>query len=459
MTPPQFARGGKCVKIGRMKEFFVLMLLAGRAGAASAPSQALMIQNSFRKVVSGIRPAVVSIDSVFTRPEPHGRRFMGIGSGVITDPRGYILTNEHVVGGAEEIKVIVKDPEEKVYRGRIVGTDSTTDLAVVKIEPRKTPYPYASLGNSDKVQVGDWAIAVGSPFGLEQTVTVGVISALRQSIKVGLRDYSDFFQTDAAINEGNSGGPLLDIQGQVIGVNTAIFSPTGVFGGVSFAIPSNQAARIMKELIDKGRVIRGWVGVEISPLSLPGKKGALILAALPDSPAAKADLRQGDVIVEFAGRTVASAASFIRMVELTPPGNKIPMRLIRGDRPQGLTIAIEERPAVLAAAGERPRPIVHESEIALWEGAHLQTADASQNKRFRLPDDATGVIVIDVEKESMASAIGLQAGDLIIAINAQQVRNAPAFIKTAQDSSMLSGVVLYVKRQGQPLYWSLRKSR
>jgi serine protease Do len=477
------------------------VLLAAEAAAAPPappPPQAVAVQEAFRQVVAGAKPAVVSIDSVFKRSEtetpflfgapddfthrffggeeedPHARRkqrlrrVTGIGSGVITAPGGYVLTNEHVVGGAEEIRVVVKNPEEKTYKGKIVGTDPASDLAVIKIEPRDGPFPYAALGDSDKVQPGDWAIAVGSPFGLEQTVTIGVISALRQSVKVEDRDYSDFFQTDAAINQGNSGGPLLDVSGRVIGINTAIFSPTGVFGGVGFAIPSNQAARIMKELISKGRVTRGWAGVEIAPLDdvlakqfkLPDQGGALINSVLPDSPAAKAGLKRGDVIVEFGGRKVASPNAFIKLVEQTPPGKKVPVKLIRARRAQELELSIGERPPKTEETGQNaPSKAGGAGAAARWQGARLQTAGDDLKDRFRLPRDAAGAVVTEVDEDSPAAEMGLRPGDLVLSINGRRVQNAPAFAAAASGVSIDAGVVLDVNRRGEPLYLSWRQAR
>lgn len=462
------------------------------AAASSAPPQAAAIQEAFRKVVAGVRPAVVSIDSTFRKPEgdgsvdpedllrklfgdsaprdpdakrPQTRRVMGVGSGVITDPRGYVLTNEHVVGGAEEIKVVVRDPVERTYRGRVVGTDAFSDLAVLKIEPRDGPFPYAALGDSDKTQIGDWAIAVGSPFGLEQTVTVGVISALRQSVRVEDRDYSDFFQTDAAINQGNSGGPLLDIDGRVIGINTAIFSPTGVSGGIGFAIPSNQASRIMKELIARGRVVRGWAGVEIVPLDdvlarqfqVPGQSGALVNSVVEDSPAAEAGLRRGDVIVAFDGRRVASPGAFVKEVEGTLPGKKAVLRLIRSGKERSVEVTMAERPQPQTAGaasegGARPKAV----RSSLWLGAHLQTAGREVNERFRLPRGASGVVVLDVDGGSRAEDIGLLRGDLIQSLNGRRTNDAADLARGA-DPDLAKGIVLDVTRRGRPIYLTYRR--
>ncbi len=244
-----------------------------RRTEAVAPSRhAAELQQSFERVASSIKPAVVSIRVIrreagpplpgaWTKQPPRSLlrrrraapsveyRVEGIGSGVIIDPRGFVLTNEHVVHGAEDIRVTIADPDSRTYLGRVVATDMRSDLAVLRIETRRAVV-YANLGDSDAVRVGDWAIAIGNPFGLQQTVTVGVISALRQSFKIDNRLYSNFLQTDAAINRGNSGGPLVNIRGEVIGVNTAIFAPTGVYAGIGFAIPSNAAKSIMRQVRD-----------------------------------------------------------------------------------------------------------------------------------------------------------------------------------------------------------------
>jgi serine protease Do len=289
----------------------------------------LDLQDSFARVAAQIKPAVVSITATHVEtlqaapeqyyfgdpfeeffrqfngqpsqprslrpPRQYQRRQQGMGSGVVVDPRGYILTNEHVVREADELTVTFQSPEEKKYTGKVVGSDPRSDLAVIKIDS-KSPLTYAALGDSDKVRVGDWAIAVGSPFGLEQTVTVGVISAMRQSLNIEGMNYSGLLQTDAAINRGNSGGPLVNIQGEVVGINTAIYAPTGVFAGIGFAIPANRIKDIMEQLIEKGHVVRGWMGVEIlavnevmaNQFNLPNAEGVMVNGVQPDSPAAKA---------------------------------------------------------------------------------------------------------------------------------------------------------------------------
>ncbi|MDD2752876.1 MAG: trypsin-like peptidase domain-containing protein, partial [Candidatus Omnitrophica bacterium] len=260
----------------------------------------------------------------------------GSGSGVIISNDGYILTNEHVIHEADEIKVrVFIKGEEKTLPAKIVGKDSRTDLAVVKIDAKDLQV--ASLGDSDKLHVGEWALAIGSPFGLEQTVTSGIISAIRQSITVEGKMYKDFIQTDAAINRGNSGGPLCNIYGEVIGINTAIYAPTGVFSGVGFAIPINRAKEILNDLIHKGKVVRGWLGIEIKPVddaikkqfNLPAKEGALINNVMQDTPASKYGLKRGDVIREFDGKQVKSPQELQSAVSATEPKKKVKIKVIR----------------------------------------------------------------------------------------------------------------------------------
>lgn len=469
------------------------MLGCAGAGAVETPAAAGPVaeatETAFRRVAAAISPVVVSIDTIFERADEHALMFVdpedlfrrfgdeeeprarrrplprlkGVGSGVIVNPKGYILTNEHVVGGAREIKVLVKSPEEKTFRGKVVGTDPMTDLAVIKIEAGHD-LPFAKLGDSDAARVGDWAIAVGSPFGLGQTVTVGVISAQRQSFQLGERLFPDFLQTDAAINAGNSGGPLVDIGGQVIGINTAIVSPTGVFGGVGFAIPSNAAARVMKELIDKGRVVRGWAGLEIVPLNealarhfkIPDGKGALVNRVLPGSPAEAASLRRGDVIVAVDGRSVPSPSALTEAVERTPPGKKVTLRVVRDGRTMDLALTAGERPATVSQrpSGRRDRAAPSSS----WQGARLEPNDDQARRRFGVPD-APGAVVVEVEPDSAAEQMGLRPGDLIVSVQGRPVRGPAEVMKAAGGEDLEKGIVLDVNRRGRRLYLSYQAAR
>jgi Do/DeqQ family serine protease len=345
----------------------------GRAslGAQAAPTPEEM-QRAFIRVADRVRPAVVSIatshflrrqrppgsdpfsgdpsfkdfyDRYFGQMPPSERERAGVGSGVIIDGQGHILTNFHVIKGADEIMVRLYPKRE--VRGKIVGTDAKTDLAVIRIPSEAIVA--APLGNSDSLQVGEWAIAIGSPFGLEQTVTVGVISATGRS-EVGIVPYENFIQTDASINPGNSGGPLLNFRGEVIGINTAIVS-TGQ--GIGFAIPINVAQRVAGALVSKGKVVRGWLGVSLENLTkelaqtlgASEGKGAAVARVLPGSPAEKAGLRQSDVIVKFGDVTVEDREHLQRLVLDAPVGQNVPLRVLRNGTETSLTVTIAEAPA------------------------------------------------------------------------------------------------------------------
>ena len=272
---------------------------------------------------------------------PGGRQAQGLGSGFIVDARGMIVTNDHVIDGAEEITVVMQDGTE--YDATLIGTDPKTDLAVLRIEAGQS-LPTVPWGNSDKVEVGDWAIAIGNPFGLGGSVTAGIVSARGRDISSG--PYDDFFQIDAPINRGNSGGPLFDQQGHVIGVNTAIFSPSGGNVGIGFAIPANQARDVVEDLIDDGSVDRGWLGVSIQPVTeeiadaigLEAAKGALIAEIVGDGPAEDGGLRRGDVILSFGASEIETVRDLTRTVAETDPGTRTKVRVFRRGEEKTLTI-------------------------------------------------------------------------------------------------------------------------
>jgi Do/DeqQ family serine protease len=334
------------------------------------------LQAAFVTVVERVRPAVVHIGTVQVarsrRPpvapgpfgdDPFFKEFFdqffgrggpgspgefrqpGLGSGVIVDRRGYVLTNFHVIKGADAVTVRLSSKRE--YRGRIVGTDAKTDLAVIRFEPEAEP-AVAQLGNSDALRVGEWAIAIGNPFGLDQTVTVGVISAVGRA-DVGIASYEDFIQTDASINPGNSGGPLVNLRGEVIGINTAIVA-TGQ--GIGFAIPANMAKRVVGQLIDRGRVMRGWLGVSLQPLTpelaqalgLGSTQGAIVARVQPGSPAAAAELKPNDVIVSFEGMPVDDYHHLQRLAAEAEVGRTVKLEVVRDRRPRTVALKIAEAP-------------------------------------------------------------------------------------------------------------------
>jgi serine protease Do len=353
-----------------------------RSGAPSrsAPSVTLAdgLQAGFVGVAEHVRPAVVNLGTIqkargsrapgpqpgrddpffqeffkqFFGPEgPSGGsefRRPGLGSGVIFDKRGLVLTNFHVVKGADEITVKLSDKRE--YRGQLLGTDPKTDLAVIRFQPDHE-LTIATLGNSEALRVGEWAIAIGNPFGLDQTVTVGVISATGRS-DVGVATYENFIQTDASINPGNSGGPLLNLKGEVIGINTAIFSQSGGSVGIGFAIPINMVKRVVDQLVDKGKVVRGWLGVSLQPLSaeladslgVPGKQGAVVASTIPGGPAAAAGLQQNDVILAFDKIPVEDYHHFQRLTAETRAGSKVVLQVLRKKKTIELPVTVAEAP-------------------------------------------------------------------------------------------------------------------
>jgi len=354
----------------------------GSSGAPSrsAPSVTLAdgLQAGFVGVAEHVRPAVVNLGTIqkargsrapgpqpgrddpffqeffkqFFGPEgPSGGsefRRPGLGSGVIFDKRGLVLTNFHVVKGADEITVKLSDKRE--YRGQLLGTDPKTDLAVIRFQPDHE-LTVATLGNSEALRVGEWAIAIGNPFGLDQTVTVGVISATGRS-DVGVATYENFIQTDASINPGNSGGPLLNLKGEVIGINTAIFSQSGGSVGIGFAIPINMVKRVVDQLVDKGKVVRGWLGVSLQPLSaeladslgVPGKQGAVVASTMPGGPAAAAGLQQNDVILAFDKIPVEDYHHFQRLTAETRAGSKVVLQVLRKKKTIELPVTVAEAP-------------------------------------------------------------------------------------------------------------------
>ena len=369
----------------------------GRGVAAPAPSSpqaatglvlAEALQLGFVDVAQHVRPAVVHLGTIqraknrrgpnlpqgnddpffrdffnqfFGSEGPDSRsefRRPGLGSGVIIDKRGLVLTNFHVVKGADEILIRLSDKRE--YRGQILGTDPKTDLALVKFQPDHE-LTVASMGNSDALRVGEWAIAIGNPFGLDQTVTVGVISATGRS-DVGIATYENFIQTDASINPGNSGGPLVNLKGEVIGVNTAIVAAGQ---GIGFAIPINMVKRVVDQLVDKGKVVRGWLGVALQPLSpdlaqslgLAGTNGAVVGSTITGSPAAQAGLQQGDVIVAYDSTPVDDYRHVQRLVAETRVGKSVTLQIVRKKQKMDVAVTIAEVPDETARRpGPPPKP-------------------------------------------------------------------------------------------------------
>lgn len=454
------------------------------------PTEVVNLQEAFAQVASLVKPTVVNISTVqlieekhppiefyfgdpfeeFFKefgmpkrerktPAPKGyqRRLEGTGSGVIIDPEGYILTNEHVIRGAAEIRVTLPDENEK-FTGKVIGKDERSDLAVVKIKP-KNKLSAVKLGDSDKIRVGDWAIAIGSPFGLEQTVTVGIISAVRQRLTIEGREYRDLLQTDAAINRGNSGGPLVNIRGEIIGINTAIYAPTGVFAGIGFAIPINQAKEILDDLIHKGKVVRGWLGVEIKEIDdaiqkqfgLPDKEGALVNNVFKDSPAEKAGLMRGDVIIKFDEKKVSNPYELQKIVGQTQPNKKVKIEIIRDKNHKMVELVTEEMPTKIE---EEAKTVTPSEETGEWLGMEVSNLTSELAEKYELPKEEKGIVVVAIEPGSKAEEIGLEEGDLIKSVNRKPITGIKDFNEISKKVKLSEGVVFDLNRRGRLLYLS-----
>ncbi len=371
----------------------------------------------------------------FNLPREFERR--SLGSGVIVDAKGYILTNNHVVEQADEIQVTLVD--ERTFQATVIGTDPKTDLAVIQIEKATDIHP-ANLGDSGKMRTGDFVMAIGNPFGLSHTVTVGVVSATGRA-GVGITAYEDFIQTDASINPGNSGGPLLNIDGEVVGINTAIVA-TGQ--GIGFAIPINLAREIMEQLIEEGRVTRGWLGVVIQPLTpelaqqfgVKPEGGVLIGDVVEGGPAAKAGLKTGDVVRAFAGKPVTDVRQLQRMVAAARPGKQVPVKIKRQSKDLTIRVTVGEMPTEETAA-VAPEPL---------ERYGFAVQDLTPELRERLQVEGDGVLVSSVEPGSAAFRRGLRRGDVILEVNREPVQSRRDLLERLRRSGLETDLLLLVQR-------------
>ncbi|HET7874811.1 MAG TPA: DegQ family serine endoprotease [Methylomirabilota bacterium] len=372
------------------------------------------------------------------RPREESR---AAGSGVIVDPRGYILTNNHVVENAGEVEVRLSD--NRKFQATVVGRDPKTDLAVLRIEAPAGSLPVATLGDSDTLKIGQWAIAIGNPFGLDRTVTVGIVSATGRT-QVGVATYEAFIQTDASINPGNSGGPLLNLEGKVIGINTAIVSAGQ---GIGFSIPINMARDILTQLIARGRVVRGWLGIVIQDLTpelaagfgVSAGSGVLVADVMKGAPAEAAGLKPGDVIVEFASAPVKDVSDLQKRVAALEPGRAAPLVVLRDRRREPLTVTVGEQPGEEAVVAARPR------EETLGLMVEPLTPEAAE--RHRLTARA-GVVVTEVARGSSGEAAGIRPGDAILEVNRQPVADVAAFRRIIAGVKAGEAVPVYIQRGG-----------
>lgn len=393
------------------------------------------------------------------------RRMASMGSGFVIDPRGYIVTNNHVIADADEIKVTFSDDSE--YTAKLIGHDTKTDLALIKIEGDK-PFPSVEWADSDQVRIGDWMIAIGNPFGLGTSTTAGIISARGRDIRAGA--YDDFFQVDAAINRGNSGGPSFTLDGKVFGVNTAIFSPSGGSVGIGFAIPSNLAKPVITSLMETGRVARGWLGVRIQSVSkeiaesmgLPGADGALVASVTPRGPADQAGIQPGDVVLEFDGKPVTRMRSLPRLVAETAVGSDADVLIWRKGEQQTVKVKLGELPdddrvADLGVRSQSPDADGAQAKIADLGLTVSPITDALKAK-FKLADTAHGLVVTEVADDGPAAGEGLKPGDLIVEVGQEAVTDGADLarrVKAAKDEGKRAALLL-VDRQGDLRFVALR---
>ena len=396
--------------------------------------------------------------------EQQPRRSFSLGSGFVIDASGFVVTNNHVIADADEITVIFSDESE--YPAKLIGTDSKTDLALLKIE-RPQPFPHVDWANSDEVRVGDWMIAIGNPFGLGSTVTAGIVSARGRDIRAG--PYDDFFQIDAPINRGNSGGPSFTLEGKVFGVNTAIFSPSGGSVGIGFAIPANLAKPVIDSLMRSGKVARGWLGVRIQSvtdeiaesLGLPATDGALVASVTPGGPAARSQIQAGDVILEFDGKGINRMRSLPRLVAETPIGKEAHVKLWRKGQQLDLTVVLGELPedeqiAELGQPQDAPAPSANAKIEPL--GITIASLEKEQRTQFGLADTAKGVVITAVDVGSTAAEESLKPGDLIVEVGQEEVSSPPevtAKVNQAQQEGKKS-ILLLIDRQGDLRFVALR---
>ena len=453
-TAPQLPMSGgegkNFVEIAKSVKPAVVNIAASRSGKLGESPHGSLEDPFFRKFFG---------DEFFKRDAPQREpKERGQGSGVIVEAGGLIITNNHVVNKADEIRVFLSDKRE--FKGKLIGTDAKTDIAIVKIEA--TGLPTIPWADSDQLEVGEYVLAVGSPFGLTQTVTMGIVSAVGRA-SMGIAEYEDFIQTDAAINPGNSGGALVNVRGELVGINTAIFSQSGGSMGIGFAVPSNLSRAVMDQLVRTGKVVRGWLGVAIQDLTpelatqfgITDTKGVLVSDVMADSPAKKAGFERSDVIVDYDGKPMDSPTHLRNAVAQTPIGKKVSVKLIRDKKPKTIDVTIAEQPKTLGQPGA---PENRESAVPTGVLSDLEVRELNEDltARYGLKSTERGVVVVGVKSGSTAEEMGVREGDIILEVNRKAVNSLKSYEQAASGLAKDHAVLLLLKRKGQTIYLTLR---
>ncbi len=444
------------------------------------------LSDALSEVAGVATPSVVNISTtrvIKTRDEapfdlfddPFFRRFFGdqlphpnvpkehkeqsLGSGVIVSADGYIVTNNHVIEKSQEIKVLLTNKRD--YKAKLIGADPKTDIAVIKIDA--TDLPALPWGDSNKLRVGEIVFAIRNPFGLNSTLTMGVISAVGRA-NVGIADYEDFIQTDAAINPGNSGGALINARGELVGINTAIVSRTGGYQGIGFAVPSSMARQVMESLIKYKKVVRGWLGVSIQEVTsdlaeefgVKDLKGALVSGVMKGSPAEKAGIKQGDVLLVFNGKEVEDTGHLRNMVSQTPVGTKVKVKLLRQKKDVELEVTIVELPKKMGEAAAEDETGGSQEESNALSGITVRELTPDLAKRFGIGGEESGVVVIKIDAGSKAFEAGIRPGDIILQINQKDIATIEDFKKAASRIKSKDRTLLLVRRKGEDLFLTIK---